>query len=324
MVARRLGVLVGVLGVVAVSAVAAGCTAGVGTDGSQEKVGTTTEKLIQTDPTPPVAFPNGAIPTSCQRHAPTETVQAGYAGSPSWSYAENYIAFPVLDTTDTYRTAYTHGYQFADCSVYGTKTSCALETDFFGIPNANGFKYKIASLAYDAGFKTLKQGRQQWFLEGVNRADQSWEMYPWNAGGNGIIPWCTNAVCPANVAYYDGNSHPPYGADAKSADWAELWNLTWTYSYPNGPNGNLTSNVESTLHECAFVYTCPGGTRECASDSDCPGGQACYPDIGDRGMTCWASCYNPSTGTLDNNPKALVTQDFFVAADRHDPQGPPW
>jgi hypothetical protein len=136
------------------------------------------------------------------------------------------------------------------------------------------------------------------------------------------VPWCTDgAGCPNYATFFDAGSHPPYGANGNGADWAELWNLVWTYS-ANGPNN--ATQIESTLHECSFIYVCPGGTRSCRSNNDCPGGQTCQADSWDQGYSCWADCYNPATGTFDADTNALVTQDFFVASERHDPYGPPW
>jgi|SRR5579859_7493537 len=334
----------GVVGVlVAVVGAALGCGGGAGTDTQPpEKVASASAALISSNPTPPYPFPvnppvknvDGAFEYDCSAIAPTQLLPSARA----WGYGENYVAFPVTGTDDPQATKYSHSYTYDECTD-PTSLNCQLAHDFFGIPNGNGYKYLVAQISRIAYVDpatgrtayALIESTNNWYLEGIGAVNQGWQYYPWNAGGNGKVPWCMDGTCPAGTAFFDNNSHPPYGQGAVQADWLQLWNLAWTYSWGAPQDGTTpgphntpppnTSQIESTHHQCSFVYVCPGGNA-CAQNSDCPSGQSCYDDVNDPGMTCWAPCHNTYTlpnGVTAYNPTGLVAQDFFVAAERHDP-----
>jgi hypothetical protein len=308
-------------GVVTVLVAAVGSALGCGsgaatTDGASEKVAAQSAALISSNPTPPYAFPvNPPVLNSdhvpeydCRAMAPTALMSNAAEGSPTWLYRENYFAYPVADFAgDPGATTYSHTYTYEECADPNS-LNCQLAHDFFGIANANGYKYLVAQMAWNSDMKTLVQSTRHWYLEGVGAVNQGWQWYPWNAGGNGKVPWCMDGTCQAGTAFFDNNAHPPYGTGAVQADWLSLWNLAWTYSYGWPQDGSTygpynktipnTSNIESTHHQCAFVYVCAAGS----------------------------SCINPNTGTAFQadgitfyNPRGLQAQDFFFAAEKHDP-----
>jgi hypothetical protein len=326
-------------------AVLAGCSAGVGGPGEpqQEKVGHTSEALIWTDPVAPQAFPpNGK--NDCSSLAPWYMLNSpySYANGPSWQYAENYYAYPVVNgTDDPNRTAYSHAYSYQEQNPLNAQ----LASDFFGIPNANGYKYQVAQITetvtqvFGRNVYHLAQSSAFWYLEGVGSVQQGWTMYPSTSTTN--PPWCLIGGCATGTAHFDGNSHPPDGSNGQGADWAQLWNLAWTYSYGTpqdggkvGPNNPASQVIASTHHQCSFIYACPGG-QACSTDPNywvgCPSGQTCMNDTNDPGQHCGASCWNPATlspfqndGVTFYNPAGLVPIDFFVASEKHDPWGPNW
>jgi hypothetical protein len=307
------------------------------------------------DPTGPWPFP-GAMDRDGTRScnaASGPLLPASAPGSATWFYPENYIAFPVLDTShsDPYATAYSHYYSFAEAAPGGgSGVGQVLMSQFFPIPNANGYKYQVALLQGSSDTPDLVVSPRRWYLEGINRADQSWLLYPPNttlpAPGQqpAAQPWCyASTGCAQGTAYLDLRSHPPDGnANAVGADWLALWNLTWMYSYsqdpyhldpnqepgwpasPASPTDSQNTYVESEHHECAFVYVCPGGTQACSQDADCGGnGMFCVTDYTHR-KNCWAPCFNydVNTGTLSVRSaevSSLLPWDFFPAAERHDP-----
>jgi hypothetical protein len=309
------GGAVGVL--VVVVGAALGCGGGAGADtAATEKVAAQSAALIQGNPTPPYTFPvtppvlnsDGVPEYDCRAIAPTTLLSNAAEVSPTWLYKENYYAYPVKDFAgDPGATTYSHTYTYNECT-NPESLNCQLAHDFFGIANANGYKYLVAQISYSADKKALVQSTRNWYLEGVGAVNQGWQWDPWNAGGNGKVPWCMDGTCAAGPAFFDNNSHPPYGQGAVQADWLSLWNLAWTYSWGTPQDGTTpgpynktipnTSGIESTHHQCSFVYVCAPG----------------------------ASCINPSTGTAflsDGmtfyNPRGLAAQDFFFAAEKHDP-----
>jgi hypothetical protein len=358
MMSRKLGMLGGLFALVGVQAAVAGCSGamgGKGGDPAGEKVASQSSALIPQggDPTKPFAFPGTMDRTGTKdcEAAPTQLLQVSGPNSPAWLYPENYIAFPVLDHSgdDPYATAYSHYYSFAE-----TSQGASLESDFFVIPNANGYKYEVALLSQTSIL--VRSGRElvlgaspkRWYLEGVNRADQNWLFYPPNrAFPPTAQPWCVNSPaggCAPGQAFFDTNSHPPYGTDAVSADWLGLWNVAWAYSYtgdpysdpnqppeyssPQSPYNSSNSAVESEHHECAFVYVCPGGTQSCdptdgLQNHGCASTQSCtYDPNSMTGYNCWAPCYSLHNGQIvmsQTGASSLVPWDFFVAAERHDP-----
>ena len=341
------GGLLAVVGGIGIGGAALGCSAGAGGAGSdpqQEKYASTSQALIYSNPTTPYEFPTSKPDreADCSSVAPYYMLNSSYSGSgsPAWNYAENYIAYPVTDfSDDPYATAYSHYYSFKETPTLNAQ----LASDFFGIPNGNGYKYKVGQIIGGTLPRTLASTTQFWYLMGVNRADQSYLLYPPSATGSNP-PWCVGGTCATGTDYFNTSSHPPYGSDGKSADWLELWNLAWTYSWGTPQDGQTlgpynytnpnTSLIQSTHHQCAFIYACVPGP-ECSTDPlypvGCPSGFACQPDLNDPGETCQPGCYNPSTGTpflADGvtfyRPVGLTPLDFFVAAEKHDPYGPLW
>ncbi len=332
----------------------AGCSGGTaGSSPPAEKVAMQSAPLIDSNPNPPYAFPgtklmNPLEPSFDCQGAPRQLVTGAVPNSAAWLWPENYVAFPVKNTCepnnptvcDSSVTAYSHSYSWAEQGL-----SATLASDFFSIPNANAYKYEVALLTQttitESGRSSpaLTLSPKRWYLAGINRADQSWLASPPNttlpAAGQqpAAQPWCYSPPCAQGTAFFNDASHPPYGSNAKGADWLELWNLAWTYSYtgdpygpqppdgPTGPNNAYTSTIESEHHQCAFVYVCPGGTQACNPESPaCPSGQACVLD--ETGTyNCWSSCYYPNAGAGVVEVKAsdLVPWDFFPAAERHDP-----
>jgi hypothetical protein len=167
--------------------------------------------------------------------------------------------------------------------------NCSLESDFFGIPLAHGFKYLVKHIRsftcdYGGARGTVRctpvvYSDQEWFVQGVQRVDESWWYKPWN------YQTCGAGTCPQPWTILNVNSHPNYGADAKSADWLGLWNVAYTYS-SSGPNWKQTGSIESEHHQCMMLF---------AQD-------IVEPD-----------------GTKGARPL-----DFLVAGEKHDPLGPFW
>jgi hypothetical protein len=213
---RRTGA--GWLVAIAACGLATGCTMTAGT-ATPEATKSTSEALIATDPTPPYWFPYGDVLPS----GPELTDCRTYA-------AETWLAYPTRDATgdDPYQTAYTHGHMYGVCST--EDFYCKHQQDLWSIPNANGFKYLVARLQLVANSRSPAGPKgQQWFLQGIQRVDKTYWMVPWNKQGDGG----TNSE-PAPWTIIDQNSHPPYGSDARSADWLQLWNVAYTY----GPGTN--------------------------------------------------------------------------------------
>jgi hypothetical protein len=309
---------------------AMGCAPGAGGDPA-EKVQSTAQPLIVADPTPAPDFPDSAAAErrrfncegSLALYAPNGPAGNQIVYAPS---GEDYVALPTTvpdgGSTDPLQTTYTHGYTYGDCADESS-LNCQLAGDFFGIPSANGFKYDVKQiLSFSCppvtatcrpsatGLPCVPQGQctgttteQDWYLESLQRVDQSWSYYPFwhDPAPNTIRPWCIGGGCVAGEApLLDPLSHPPYASAGcsgnacyDSADWSMLWNLGWTYSYQEPPivapiippvlppNENGTSAIQSTIHECAAIYVVNAG-----------GG--------------------------------LQLLDYFVAAERHDPNGHPW
>jgi hypothetical protein len=252
-----------------VTVFALGCSA-TAVGPAPEKTARTSAALIQTDPTTPYTFPDGLIdnskdPFTCEgKLTPLNNAFGAFLSNepnPEGG-TESYLALPTTTSidkngvVDSFKTAYTHSYNFNATLCRRGDLTCALESDFFSIPNAHGFKYNVAqilSVTCDLGGKicTVTTTAQNWYIEGVQRVDESWSMVPWTMQTCGGVP------CPAPWTILDANSHPPYGVDAKSADWLDLWNVAYTYS-KTGPNALFTSNIESTHHQCAQVLATDG------------------------------------------------------------------
>jgi hypothetical protein len=304
MIGRKLGILGSSF---LVAAIFAGCSAGVGTD--QEKTGVVASALIEKDPTSPYAFPEPVLlPVKDTYTCEGRLHLAGGTTDPAvpgiWASnaecgsddgdrhgCQNYVAMPVQNTvdkngvTDPYATPYTHGYSFGATNCVAGDLSCQLESDFFSIPKAHGFKYDIKRVLNNSIRCENIDGRQrctatttahEWYLEGIQRVDQSWWYKPWRFQSGVSAPW----LALTTGAMADANAHPPYGVDEKSEDWASLWNLAYTYS-ATGPNAAKTANIESEHHQCAVVYVL-------------------------------------------NAQGGLVLYDFHTAVETHDPINNPW
>jgi hypothetical protein len=356
---RHLGVLGSGLGAVGALCLALAACGGGTASGNppDEKVASQSSALIQTNPNPPYPFP-GSMPRDCERAPAEQLVSASGPSSYAWLYGENYVAFPTQHTCDpanpnncdTSTTAYSHSYYWAEEGL-----SVQLASDFFGIPNANGYKYEVALLTQSStilnavGAPELVLSPKRFYLQGINRWDQGWLWSPPNTTlpppgqQPNDQPWCYSVGgCPPGTAAFDDNSHPP---DGPGADWQSLWNLAWTYSYtgdpyrpnpPDGPPGPYnpgpnnpppnpnSSNIESEHHQCTMVYVCPGGQACNPQSPSCPSGQSCVLDWDgyNSSYECWAPChhYDPSTGLIEvPDATGLVPWDFFPAAERHDP-----
>jgi hypothetical protein len=272
----RMGRSVKVLGLVGFAAVAAACSGAGGEQGTAEKTAAAKDALILGGPTPWM-FPDSNAPNNCEYGTDDN-------GRPIPRSLETFGVFPTTPgatmpdgSKDPYQTTYTHYWRWGLCA--SNDLACQHTTSLFSIPKAHGFKYLTQQLvtALDPVTKTrtwVTTGHQ-YLMMGVQRVDESWWYQPWQYQGV-AAPW----------TIIDANSHPPYGSDAMSADWAQLWNVVYTYG-DEGPHGNASAGniVESQLHTCVTLI---------AMNAD---------------------------GTPPPWPGTRV--DYFVAADDFDPAPPP-
>jgi hypothetical protein len=236
MFGRKLGSLGGAAVVLGMVAVGAGCAASAGPD-VPEKTAASNAALIQSNPNPIATFPDGnsSLP-ACARRTP---IRVG-AFPTHCQYDAN--GNPI---GDTYCTPYTHGHMFGvDCST--NNLYCQHQQDLWSIPNAHGFKYMVAQFKYfdpSKGYGVLDS--RAFYLQGIQRVDESYWMTPWNYNG-----------APAPWTILNLSSHPPYGSDYKSADWLQLWNETWTYSDdPKAPHYlDGGQQIQSKALECVEVW----------------------------------------------------------------------
>jgi hypothetical protein len=273
MIARVAGILSLVCSASALAfTVGCGAAGGDPSSSTNEKTATTMSELVVGNPTPPPTFPDGIYPWNCESVDPiTGAFIANRETEVFGAYAT------TTSAGDPYTTQFTHIYDYNACQTNDLR--CQHINDLFAIPKANGFKYLVRKLVLNQGLKYYIPTGQDFEMIGVQRVDYSWWYEPWNYEGVTTPPW----------QQIDGNSHPPYGSDGKSADWLQLWNVVYTYQ-AGGPNGSYPrNNVETTLHTCVTIL--------------------------------------PMGGTPGNPQPVSMTQppiDFFVAADDFDPIGHPW
>ena len=214
----------------ALAAMAMGCSGGA--DGvSVEKSEAASQQLIVSNPNPPPAFESTpfAPGLSCQYKPQT-----------------NFVAYATTATGDPYTTAYTHG-STGGCDSWDSAAYCSHQSDLWSIPNAHGFHYRVTPITVDIsrcdpnGGCPGVVGSGVFYLQGLADFNKSYWYKPWQYQSGETAPWL-------NITQ---SSHPPYGTDAKSADWLQLWNLSYTYS---------AAPISDTHQECVAVWASIGAS----------------------------------------------------------------
>ena len=211
------------------AAAAIGCSGGAdgANGGSVEKAQAASQQLIVSNPNPPPVFE--------------------WTQSPNCMYKPqtDFVAYPTTDSSDPYTTAYTHG-SAGGCDPGDSAAYCAHQSDLWSIPNAHGFHYRVTPVtinpqACNANGCQGVVGSGVFYLQGIADSNKSYWYRPWDYQSGEAAPWLN--ISPS--------SHPPYGADARSADWLQLWNLSYTYS---------AAPISDTHHECVAVWAQTGGS----------------------------------------------------------------
>jgi hypothetical protein len=233
MIGRALAGLSVAVAMVGLGVVACGPPSSTSSGQGSEKVATTSELLVITDPTPPYVFPSGQSPGSCP---PMNPIFVWLARGATASVDDNGVE-------DPYKTQYSHWYKWNECATGDLR--CQHATDLWNIPSTNGYIY-LASLATRSNCPPNSDGKippvcpvgQEYFIQSLAPVSQTWSWTP-----------PTRPYQPT----FGPNLHPPYGTDGKSGDWLSLWNVVYTYS-SGGPNADAgASTVDSHRYECAYI-----------------------------------------------------------------------
>jgi hypothetical protein len=217
------------------AAMAMGCSGG-GADGadgaSVEKVEAASQQLIVSNPNPPPVFESNPLGQG-----------PNCIGKPQ----TNFVAYATTTSaSDPNTTTYTHT-SAGGCNPGDSAAYCAHQSDLWSIPNAHGFHYRVTPVTINLsncdpnGGCPGVVGSGVFYLQGIADYGKSYWYKPWNYQSGESAPWL-------NIG---SNSHPPYGADAKSADWLKLWNLSYTYS---------AAPISDTHQECVAVWVPTWGT----------------------------------------------------------------
>ncbi len=316
--------------VMMVGASAVGCGAAQTSDegASVEKVGATSQALIQIDAAPPYTFPYGV--NSAPNQPPnSSTYWKNYTTCSGWvkqisgpqgglwtstadcdqngNNCSNFLAHPATNApdirtgqADPYLTTYTHGYQYNETNCPSGDRTCQAAADFYSIPSAHGFKYLVDQVtSISCGWAIAVDGGRL-----VQRCSANGLTHSFYFSGLARVdqswwmkPW----------QYQAAGTPVPWGQLTNPNGAAPFFDIN---AHPSMGNNAVSGDWQS-LWNFAYTYAYPNGYYQDGTTRN----------IEAQHHQC-SMIYRPVAGNYykDGIP-GLAPVDFFVAGQTDDPIG---